>query len=260
MVSKRSLRKTFEKSKKLTMRPSEVLQFLSIPTMFVGLAVYIYNPQEGKWWLIGLAFAALGMFAVGSAAYVFRLRSPRLIASKLNTSVFRLDPIGSYTSVNQAGTSTTDHIFACEGVGSLGVHMEGGGAAGYAIMPSDSYFTRGEAIICVDDMTEVDFDQLDEGLQEYLLRNTKYKIGNPLYWAISIPNAHRYTIEVHSKGRAQKRITDLVIDRLAANTRRTQITHTLKSERQLHNYRYRANRRGRDWEPVSELERSKAEE
>ena len=260
MFNKGSLKKTFEKGKKVTMRPSELAQFLSIPTMFTGLAIYIYNPVAGKWWLIGLGFVALGMFALGLSAYVFRLKSPRLIASKLNTSVFRLDPIGSYTSVFQGGPSTEWHIFACEGIGALGVHMEGGGSAGFAILAKDSYFTRGEAVFAVDDMIKVEFEELDEGLQDYLLKHTKFRIGNPIYWALSVPNAHRYAIEIHKKGRAQTRVSDLVAGRLSANAARTQLMHLVKSERQLHNYGYRANRRGRDFMPVSEIERERTQE
>ena len=262
MFNSSSLKKAYAKKRRISMKPSEFAQFLAVPFLTIGFLLEVFDPVYARVdiWLLIFGFVAIGMFAMGSAAHIFRLRSPRLIGSALNTSVSELDPMGSYSEIMLTGSSMTTDIYYCEGIGALGVKMEGGGSSGFVLAPHDSYLEIGKAVVIADDMVQVDFEELTEGLQNYLLRHTKYRIGNPLFWAISIPNAHRYIIEIYKKGRAEKKATDMVMAYTSSNSRRTQLAHTLKSERQYNNYRRGSLRKGKEWEPVSQLEKEKMDE
>jgi hypothetical protein len=100
-----------------------------------------------------------------------------------------------WATVVSANRKTKYEIYKLHGVSVPLIPLNGGGRHGYYIVPEYGVLKRGGSIMVIPDVMKWSFYELPPTIQNALLQDKDFRIGDPIYFAIIPPTLDKNQLE-----------------------------------------------------------------
>ncbi len=138
-----------------------------------------------------LAFMAmLGFLFASTALNHFRFKSYAFVSAIHHSSLKFPEP-ALWATVVSANRKTKYLIYKLHGVSVPLIPLNGGGRHGYYIVPEYGVLKRGGSVMVIPDVMKWSFYELPPTIQNALLQDKDFRIGDPIYFAIIPPTLDR---------------------------------------------------------------------
>ena len=225
----------------------QILEFRMMITttifiLFVFLGIFIKLPNViPTFMFIGLIITfGLMLWTIGS--YALRAMSVGFVSMVHHSSLRRPGPLDIVRITSVEGKTSDFAIFDLGGISVNFFQEDGGGKRGYYVVPTHGYIASGGSVTVFYRPVRFHHNQLPESIKRRLLEHPKYKIGNPVWFALFPKEIDTKIIEdAFSSTATQRSVSDLLLllkvssehETVAVNHRRAEMmfsTNRLRKE------------------------------